>query len=190
MATNYSYLINETVEDRSWLKDIALVLGSSILISLFSPISIPLPFTPVPIATQMNVILLLSCFLGSKRALLAVLIYLFQGAIGFPVFSNGASGIIHLAGPRGGYLLGYAVAAFVTGFLMERTCNRTSAKAFAAMGIGNLIVYLFGFSWLSHFIGWGPAFVLGIFPFVIGDVVKLFIATASLKSLRFFRSKA
>ena len=188
MATNYSYLINETTEDRSWLKQAAVILGASIIIALFAPISIRLPFTPVPIATQLHVILLLSCFLGSKRASMAVLTYLFQGAIGLPVFAGGKAGILVLAGPTGGYLLGYVVAAFVTGFLMERATNRTSSKAFAAMGLGNLIVYLFGMPWLSRYVGWQGAFVLGMLPFLIGDMLKLVIATRSLKGLRFFNA--
>lgn len=186
MATNYSNVINETVGDRSWLKDVAVVLGASIIIALFSPLAVALPFTSVPISTQSHVILLLSCLLGSKRASLTVLTFIFQGAIGFPVFAGGATGIMNLVGPRGGYLLGYVVAAFVTGFIMERLSNRTPYKAFAAMGFGNLIIYLFGLPWLSRYVGWQNAFVLGMLPFLIGDMLKLVIATKSLKGLRFF----
>jgi biotin transport system substrate-specific component len=186
MALNYSYLIKETAADRSWLRDVAVILGSSIIIALFAPISIRLPFTPVPIATQAHVILLLSCLLGSKRASMAVLTYLFQGAIGLPVFAGGGAGIMVLAGPTGGYLLGYLAAAFVTGFMMERITERTPSKAFAAMGVGNLVVYLFGLPWLSRYVGWQGAFVLGMLPFLIGDMLKLVVATKSLKGLRFF----
>jgi biotin transport system substrate-specific component len=190
MAISYPCLMTETAQDRSWLKEVAVILGASIIIALFAPISIRLPFTPVPIATQAHVILLLSCFLGSKRAALAVLTFLFQGAVGLPVFAGGSAGIFCLAGPSGGYLLGYVAAAFVTGFLMERMTNRSPAKAFAAMGIGNLIVFLFGLSWLSRFIGWESAFLLGMVPFLIGDMAKLLIATTTLKGSRFFNSKA
>jgi biotin transport system substrate-specific component len=186
MAMNYSYLINETAKDRSWIKEAAVILGASIIIALFAPISIPLPFSPIPIAVQAHVVLLLSCLLGSKRSVMSVLTYLFQGAIGLPVFAGGIGGIAVLAGPRGGYLLGYLVAAFVTGFMIERTMNRTPSKVFAAMGFGNLIVYLFGISWLSRYIGWGSAFVLGMLPFLIGDLLKLIAATKCLKKLRFF----
>ncbi len=185
MAISYSYAI-DTTKDRSWIKEIAVVLGASIIIALFAPISIPLPFTPVPIGTQCQVILLLSCFLGSKRAALAVMTYLFQGAMGLPVFAGGAAGILTLVGPRGGYLLGYLIAAFITGFLMERAIKRTPSKAFAAMGLGNLIVYLFGLPWLAHYVGWQGALVLGMFPFLIGDLLKLVLATRFLKSLRYF----
>lgn len=188
MATNYSYLINETTADRSWLGEAAVILGASIIISLFASIAIPLPFTPVPIATQPHVILLLSCFLGSKRAALAVLTFLFQGAIGLPVFAGGKAGLLVLAGPTGGYLLGYVAAAFATGFLMERIVSRTPLKAFIAMSIGNLIIYFFGISWLSRYLGWHSAFVFGLLPFLIGDALKLMMAARSLKSLRFFNA--
>jgi biotin transport system substrate-specific component len=186
MAMNYSYLISDTASDRSWLKDVGVILGASVIIALFAPISIPLPFTPVPIAVQAHVILLLSCLLGSKRASMAVLTYLFQGAIGLPVFAGGAAGIMALAGPTGGYLLGYLAAAFVTGFITERMVNRTPSKAFAAMGLGNVIVYLFGLPWLSRYVGWQSAIVLGVLPFLIGDMFKLIIAARSLKGLRFY----
>ena len=133
----HTYVIGATVDSRSWLKDIAVVIGASIIIALFAPLAIPLPFTPVPISTQCHVVLLISYFLGAKRASLAVLVFLCQGAMGLPVFANGASGILNIVGPRGGYLLGWLVAAFVTGLLMERVSNRTPTKAFAAMGLGN-----------------------------------------------------
>lgn len=186
MAVNYPSLVRGTTVDRSWLREVLMILGASIIIALFAPISIPLPFTPVPIATQLHVILLLSCLLGAKRASLAVLTYLFQGVIGLPVFAGGLSGILVLAGPTGGYLLGYLAAAFVTGFLVERMRERTAFKAFAAMGVGNLVVFLFGLPWLSRYVGWENAFLLGMLPFLIGDAFKLIIVTKSLRGLRFF----
>ncbi len=172
--------------DRSWLKDAAVVLGASVIIALFAHLSIPLPFTPVPISTQSHVVLLLACLLGSKKGSLAVLTFIAQGAIGFPVFGGGASGIMNLAGPRGGYLLGWVVAAYAVGFIMERLSNRTPYRVFAAMGLGNLVIYLFGLPWLSRFVGWQNAFVMGMLPFLIGDMLKLVIVTRSLKGLRFF----
>lgn len=185
MAMHCSYLVNETAEDRSWLRQIAVILGASIIIALFAPVSIPLPFTPIPIATQAHVILLLSCLLGSKRASLAVMTYLFQGAMGLPVFAGGMGGVAILAGPKGGYLLGYLAAAFVTGYIAERMKNRTASKALLAMAVGNLVVYLFGLPWLSLFVGWQNAFVLGMLPFLVGDALKLVVATKALKTLRF-----
>ncbi len=187
MALSYSYPIQERAEARSWIREAAIVVGASIIIALFAQIAVRLPFTPIAIATQAHVILLLSCLLGSKRAALAVLTFIFQGAIGLPVFAKGGCGLLYLAGPSGGYILGYVAAAFVTGFLMERTTHRTPSKAFGAMAMGNLIVYLFGVPWLSRFIGWEQAIVLGIVPFIIGDFLKLIFATRLLKGLRLFK---
>ena len=185
---NYSYLINKAAENRCWFKEVGIILAASIIIALFAPISIYLPFSPIPIAVQAHVVLLLSCLLGSKRSAMAVLTYLFQGAIGLPVFAGARAGIHVLAGPTGGYLLGYVLAAFVTGLLIERMAHRTASKVFVAMGCGNLIVYLFGISWLSQYTGLQAAFVLGMLPFLIGDLLKLIVATKCLKGLRFLRS--
>ena len=183
MAIGHSYLAVERSRDYPWLKNAAVVLCASIIIALFAPISIRLPFTPVPIATQAQVILLLAALLGSKRGAMAVLTYLFQGAMGLPVFAGGAAGIWTLAGPTGGYLLGYLLAAFITGFIMERTAARTPSKVFMAMGVGNLVIYAFGLPHLARFVGWPGAFILGMLPFVVGDLFKLIIATKIFKKL-------
>ncbi len=183
MALNYSTLLTETYADRSWLKDAAVILGASFLIALFAPITIHLPFTPVPIATQGHVVLVLAALLGSKRGALAVLTYLFQGAVNLPVFAGGVGGLAALFGPTGGYLLGYVAAAFVTGYLVERRSERKSLSVFAAMGLGNLVIYLFGLPWLARFCGWENALLLGLAPFVIGDLLKLVAGTKLLQKL-------
>jgi biotin transport system substrate-specific component len=122
MAMNYSNLVGQTAVENSWIKNIAVVLGASIIIALFAPISIHLPFSPVPITTQVHVILLLSCFLGSKRAAMAVMTYIAQGLAGFPVFAGGAAGLMVLAGPTGGYLVGYS-GCVCDGFLDGTYCE-------------------------------------------------------------------
>ena len=157
----------------SLILDFTLVLLSSILIGLFGQIAIPLPFTPVPIATQSHVVLLLASFLGSKRAVLATILFLAQGAFGLPVFAGGMGGAAWLLGPTGGYLIGYVAAAFVTGYLVQQMKNRTSWKIFSAMAAGNAIIFLFGASYLSKFVGVEKAFLLGVAPFLLGDFLKL-----------------
>jgi biotin transport system substrate-specific component len=173
-----------SVEERSWLRQTAIVLGSSIIISLFAKIAIFLPFTPVPIATQGLVILMLAALLGSKRGTLAVLAFICQGAMGLPVFSGGNSGLLWMAGPTGGYILGYAAAAFLTGWIMETGARRTVARAFLAMAAGNLTLFVFGMAWLAKFVGISAAFTLGMLPFVLGDFLKLVLGVKILKKLR------
>jgi biotin transporter BioY len=185
MTTMHNSLALNQVEQRSWLNELFIVLGASIIISLSGPVSIPLPFTPVPIVRQCHVILLLSVLLGSKRAALAVVAYLAQGAMGLPVFS-GRCGIAHLFGPTGGYLFSYIAAAFATGYLMERVFKRNATHAFYAMGIGNLIIYVIGLPWLAIYCGWQKAFQLGMLPFLVTDFLKLVVAGKVLKNLRCF----
>lgn len=186
MSLNHSYLSLTAPQERSLLDNVALVLGASVIISLFSPFVIHLPFTPVPIATQGTVVLLLAALLGSKRGAMAVLAFLFQGVMGLPVFAGGAAGIMALAGPTGGYLLGYVVGAYLTGYLVERSSVRSVSKSLMAMAIGNAAIFGFGWAWLSCFIGMQGALIGGVLPFLPGDLLKLLIATRGLKSLRFF----
>lgn len=158
--------------ERTTARDFILVILGSFLICLSGYISIPLWFTPVPIATQNSTVLLMGALLGSRRGAAATFAFLAQGALGLPVFSNGASGFLHFFGPTGGYLIGYLIAAFVVGYIAER--RKTLASAVGAMVAGNGIIYLCGASYLATFVGINKAFLLGVAPFMIGDLVKSF----------------
>lgn len=165
-------------------KDAILVIVSSFCIGLLGQIAIPLPFTPVPIVIQLQAIFLLSLFIGSRRSAAAVLAFLVQGAVGFPVFANGSGGLLTLIGPTGGYLFGYLVAAYVVGAMIERSKERTVKRAFFAITAGNLIVYFLGASYLSSFVGLQKAMLLGIAPFVAGDLLKNIACLKILKWLK------
>ena len=168
-------------------REIGIVLFSSLLIALFAKVAIPLPFTPVPIATQMNVVLCLSMWLGSRRAAASVFAFLLEGAVGLPVFAGGIGGLAVFLGPRGGYLIGYLLAAAVTGYLAERMTQRSPLKAFLAMLAGNGLVYLIGASYLATFVGPVKAVLLGVAPFVFGDLVKLAISVKLLSAWRWMK---
>lgn len=178
---NSSYLTLRMPVAHSWIKDVLIVVLSSFLIALCANVAIPLPFTPVPIAVQGSLILFLAAFLGSQRAVAAVALFLFQGLIGLPVFAHGASGLFILLGPTGGYLMGYLFAAFVTGWIAERLREKTPLSLFVAMGAGNLIIFLVGAVWLSQFVGLKSALILGVAPFIAGDLLKLFVSSRLLK---------
>lgn len=184
-----STVIAEMPRKSSLARDLVISLGMSVVIALFAPISIPLPFTPVPIGTQAQVVLLLSVLLGSRRAVMAVFFYLVQGMIGFPVFSGGIGGVLHFVGPRGGYLLGYLVAAWVTGWIVENGKKGMPLQAFRAMLAGNLVIYFCGVAWLSSFVGWKNACLLGVVPFVVGDFLKILVATKFLKKTAYVSGK-
>lgn len=159
---------------RITVRDFAIVLLASFAICLSGYISIPLWFTPVPMATQNSTVLLIAALLGARRGAAATFAFLVQGALGLPVFSNGAAGFIHLIGPTGGYLIGYLIAAFVVGTIAEK--RKTMAGALGALAAGNGIIYLCGASFLSAFVGIDKAFALGIAPFVIGDAIKTLVS--------------
>jgi biotin transport system substrate-specific component len=168
----------------TWTKDAVVGISSSLLLALAAPLTMHLPFTPVPVTLQVQVALLLSAFLGPVRAVWMVSAFLLQGAIGWPVFAGGASSIANLIGPRGGYLLGYLAAAFIVGRIYQAR-KKTTIALFLSMLIGNLIVYVVGFSWLSAFVGLQKAFFLGIAPFVLADLVKLTMITLLKKPVEY-----
>jgi biotin transport system substrate-specific component len=168
----------------SFWEDLLLVCLGSFLIVLCAPLSIKLPFTPIPIVLTSHLCLALGALLGSRRGALAVLTYLFQGAMGLPVFALGASGWLHLLGPRGGYLLGWVAAAYVTGYLMENMREKTAWKTFLSLVAGNGIIYLFGIPQLSLFMGFKSALLLGMLPFLIGDAFKLLAVYKGIKWIK------
>lgn len=157
----------------SWIKEVLVVAFASVCIGLCGSMAIPLPFTPVPLTVQASMILFLSAMMGSQRALAAVSLFLLQGALGLPVFAHGKAGLAVFLGPTGGYLMGYLAAAFVTGWIAERMREKTPFGVFLAMGAGNLILLFFGALWLSQFVGFSSAILLGVAPFVVGDFLKL-----------------
>jgi biotin transport system substrate-specific component len=165
-------------QTHSALKTVGVVFASSILISLFANLSIPLPFTPVPIVLTVNLCLLLGALLGSKKASSAVALYLFYGAMGFPVFAGGKAGAMHLIGPTAGYLFGYLIATYLVGYITEHLKEKTPGKILATMSLGAALIFFLGAIWLKRFLpATSSAFLLGVAPFIIGDLFKLIAAT-------------
>jgi biotin transport system substrate-specific component len=171
----------EIEKPTSFARDAAIVLLSSIFIGLLGQVSIPLPFTPVPIVTQAQAILMLGLLLGSRRAAAATFAFLAQGAMGLPVFAGGAAGLAKLFGPTGGYLVGYLVAAFLVGAISERWKERSLAKACLALVAGNSVIYILGAGYLSTLLGVQKAILLGVAPFLIGDALKIVLCLKILQ---------
>jgi len=159
------------------LYNAVLVITASLVVALSAQIVIPLPFTPVPVTGQTLAVLLIGAVLGSARGVLAILTYLAEGALGLPVFAGGKAGLAIIAGPTGGYLIGFVIAAFVTGYLAERRWDRNIVTSFLAMSIGNIIIFALGLLILGSYVGFDKVLALGFYPFLIGDVVKLALAT-------------
>ena len=121
-----------------------LVAGFSLLVALSAQVAIPLPFTPVPVTLQTLMVLATGALLGSRRGAAAILLYIAEGAAGLPVFAMGRSGPAHLAGPLGGYLLGFVAAAFLAGLICERGWDSNGLLAFAGLVLADLAIYVPG----------------------------------------------
>ena len=152
----------------------ALVVFGSLLLAVSAQFKIPL--YPVPVTGQTLVVLLIGMTYGPRLGGVTLAAYLFEGALGLPVFAGGAAGAAVLMGPTAGYLFGFLLAAIAMGYLAERGMGRTVVSTIAAMVIGNCVIYLCGALWLANFIGFGQAIVAGVLPFLYGDALKLVVA--------------
>ena len=161
------------------IRDVALVAGAAAFTGLAAQVSIPLPFTPVPLSLQTFAVLLSAAALGPMRAGAAMVLYLALGMGGVPWFAEQRSGI---AFPSFGYIVGFAIAAIVVGALARRGADRTVPGSAAAMVLGNLIIYAVGVPYLAVSVGVDlpTAVALGLTPFLVGDVLKILLATGLL----------
>lgn len=182
---------------RRIVRDVALIVGFSLLVALFARISIHLGFTPVPITGQTLAVLLTGAVLGSRRGAAALTLYLLEGSW-LPVYAgktylwqasagdyifgltSGGSGLFWNL-PSGGYIIGFIPAAFVVGFLCERGWDR-QVWIMLAMLAGNIILYLPGLAQLSFFVPDGKVLEFGLYPFILGDLMKLYIASLAVPS--------
>lgn len=162
------------------LTETSLVLLGSVLVALAAQVRLDLPFTPVPITGQTFGVLLVGAALGSRRGALAMLAYLGEGAAGLPVFAGGGCCIPWLLGPTAGYLWSYPAAAWLVGRLAEYRWDRRPATAALAMGVGNLVIYAGGLTWLAFLGGADRLLLVGLVPFVPGDLIKIALAAALL----------
>jgi biotin transport system substrate-specific component len=158
-------------------RQVALVVGASLLVALCARITIPLLFTPVPLTVQNFGVLLVGLLLGSRRGFAALALYLAEGAMGMPVFSPmGPGGIAQLLGPTGGFLLAYPLVAWLAGYVMEH-----GRKSFARAAMGGLLseVVLFagGLTWLAvltHSVA--QAIRWGLYWFLFAEIIKVLMA--------------
>lgn len=151
------------------------VLGSALLF-IASQTSINLPFTPIPVTMQTFAVFLIAVVYGWRLGLLTVLLFFAESAF-LPVFANLKTGAMVLAGPTAGYVVGWILAIAVCGYLVEKGWERRLPTLFAAMLLGTIALYVPGLVWLSQFIGWGAwgqaTLTAGLYPFVLGDLVKI-----------------
>lgn len=166
------------------LRQSALVFLGTLLLTASAKIQVP--FWPVPMTMQTFVVLFLGAALGARLGALTVLLYLLEGAFGLPVFAGTPEkglGIAYMAGPTGGYLIGFAVGAYVVGWFAERGWDRSVPHLFAAMMLGHIVILGLGLAWLTRLIGFEKAWLLGITPFYAATLFKTALGACVIPAL-------
>lgn len=173
-------VLADRVFPRHLVVDITLVVLGAALVGGFAQLYVPL--WPVPITGQTLAVLLVGATLGTIRGALALTVYAALGIIGVPWFSEAESGFDVIAGPTGGYIIGFIASAALVGWLSERQWDRRIFKAIATFLGGTLVVFAFGLPWLAFSLGIGVDLTLeyGLWPFVIGGLIKTAIAAILL----------
>ncbi len=167
-----------------WLRAAVLAVIGTALLWLSAKAKVDLG--AVPITLQTLVVLGLGAAYGWRLGAATVMLYLAQGAAGLPVFAGTPEkgiGLAYMAGPTGGYLLGFILAAAVIGYLAERGFDRNPFKMFAAMLLATAVIYIPGLTWLATLIGSEKAIQFGLMPFIWGDLIKAALAAALFPAL-------
>ena len=156
------------------LRGFALALGGSLLLAVSAKVQVP--FYPVPMTMQTLVVLLIGAALGARLAAASVALYLIEGLAGLPVFAGAVAGPLYMAGPTGGFLVGFLAAAALIGFVADRRWDRSWIRLLGSLSLGHAVVFVFGFLWLAQFVGAEKAFAAGVAPFVLATILKTLLA--------------
>ena len=186
-TTTHSTLLSTVlpiIGEHARLRNFLIALAASGLITLAAKIQIP--FYPVPLTMQTFMIVVLAMALGWRLATLSLVLYLAEGMLGLPVFAGTPEkglGLAYMAGPTGGYLLGFLLAAGTCGWLAERGWDRHHLSTLAAMCIGHVVIFVPGLLWLGIIVGWDqPVLAWGLYPFVPGMILKIILGMLALRS--------
>jgi len=179
-AEDFGQQIRPRDRGMEWAKQAAIVIAASLFVALCARLTVPIPGTPVPLTLQNFGVLTVALLLGSRRGFAALSLYLAEGAFGLPVFSPAilGSGITHLVGPTGGFLMAYPLVAFIAGYIYENSSRRFAWAALSAVA-AELVLFAGGLSWLAvltHSVS--LALRYGLYWFVFAEVIKVLMAAA------------
>jgi len=180
-----SLLWGESTGSTYWAKQAAIVVGASFFVALCARVTLPLPFTPVPLTLQNFAVLLVGLTLGARRGFAALILYLIEGASGLPVFNpTGPGGVAQLLGPTGGYLMAYPLVAGLAGWLLDFG-KRTFARAAVAGLVAEIVLFASGIgllALLTH--SFSQAARFGLYWFVSAEIMKVMFAAALAVRIR------
>jgi biotin transport system substrate-specific component len=165
------------------LTDVLFVVAGAGLVAAAAQFSIELGSTPVPITGQTFAVLLVGAALGTVRGFASLLLYLVVGIAGAPIYADHHHGWSQVTSASGGYLVGFVIAAAVTGFLAEHRWDRRFSSSISLMLTGNVIIYAVGLPWLAVVLdtkNLEQTLEYGLYYFVPGDIIKLYLAAALL----------
>ena len=160
---------------------ILLVLFGTILLAISAKIQ--LPFWPVPMTMQTFVIFLIGMTYSVRLSFITVSMYLFEGALGLPVFASGG-GIAYLVGPTSGYLYGMLISSVVISYLANLGFSKTYFKTSISLLIGSFIIFLFGILYLGSIIGYEKAIIAGLLPFIPSEIFKIALAVSLIPTIQ------
>jgi biotin transport system substrate-specific component len=152
-------------------------VGASLFVALCARVTVPLPFTPVPLTLQNFAVLVVGLLLGSRRGFAALGVYLLEGALGLPVFNPaGVGGVAQILGPTGGYLMAYPFVAYAAGLIYERTSRRFGWAVLAGLA-GEVVLFAGGLSWLAVLTrSFSLALKIGLYWFLFAETIKILMA--------------
>jgi biotin transport system substrate-specific component len=181
-ATANPRLVLADLLPRAAARDVALVVGAALLTAVCAQLAIPLGFSPVPVTGQTFAVLLTGAALGPVRGAAGQALYVLLGLVGLPFYSDASSGPDVLFGATGGYLIGFVVAAWLTGALAKRGLDRDVRTASLAFLAGSIVIFAFGVPWLAVVadLSLSEAIVQGFLPFIPGGLLKAALAAGLL----------
>ena len=164
---------------------VALVVGGVAFLTLMAQISVPVPGSPVPVTGQTLGALLIGSAYGASLGFTTFATYLIVGFVGAPVFAAGTHGFARITGATGGYLVGMLLASLITGYLAGRKWDQKIKTVVPTMILGDIVIFAVGIFWLHHSIHatWAVTFKLGFTPFILGEVIKIAIASTTMPTL-------
>jgi biotin transport system substrate-specific component len=176
-----SILKEEIISNKTVVSAIGIATFT-LLTWISAHVYIPLGFTPVPITLQTLFVFLSGAILGRKSGAISQSAYLIMGIIGMPMFTGGGYGALHILGPTGGYILGFIMASWLIGYMLDK--NNALYSIITAFLAGWSVIFAFGAGWLVFGLGFSvkQAFLLGVLPFVPGSIIKITIATIITKN--------
>ena len=179
--------LTKAISNNKLIKSFIVIIMGSVLLTISAKIKIP--FYPVPMTMQTFMVLFLGISFGYKIGVSAVMLYLLEGILGLPVFSNSPEkgvGIAYFVGPTMGYLIGFIFASFLAGFLKY---NSNFFLTFIKLLLSTSIIYILGVIWLGSLIGWDkPILQLGVYPFLLAELFKILLLTLLVKKILVFRN--